>query len=91
MSALPPIADIPPHPGDVRFVPEADTPTYEQIASHVGIAVGTVKSRIWRGRVALERLLGSKAGGAALGSCSTWTVQRAAGGSLSVGIPAMLR
>ena len=37
--------------------------SYEQIASHAGIAVGTVKSRIWRGRAALERLLAGKAVG----------------------------
>jgi RNA polymerase sigma-70 factor (ECF subfamily) len=57
--------------------------SYEQIASHAGIAVGTVKSRIWRGRTALERLLSGKATGE--------TVQRAAGGSLSVGMPAISR
>jgi RNA polymerase sigma-70 factor (ECF subfamily) len=57
--------------------------SYEQIASHAGIAVGTVKSRIWRGRTALERLLSGKAKGE--------TVQRAAGGSLSVGMPAISR
>jgi RNA polymerase sigma-70 factor, ECF subfamily len=32
--------------------------SYEQIAHHTGIAVGTVKSRVGRGRAALERLLG---------------------------------
>ena len=32
--------------------------SYEQIANHTGIAVGTVKSRVGRGRAALERLLG---------------------------------
>jgi RNA polymerase sigma-70 factor (ECF subfamily) len=57
--------------------------SYEQIASHAGIAVGTVKSRIWRGRTALERLLSDKGTGK--------TVQRAAGGSRSVGMPAMSR
>jgi len=57
--------------------------SYEQIASHAGIAVGTVKSRVWRGRTALERLLSGKATGE--------TVQRAAGGSPSVGMPAMSR
>jgi RNA polymerase sigma-70 factor (ECF subfamily) len=31
--------------------------TYQQIAKHVGIAEATVKTRIWRGRAALERLL----------------------------------
>lgn len=37
--------------------------SYEQIASHAGVAVGTVKSRIWRSRAALERLLAGKAVG----------------------------
>jgi len=63
--------------------------TYEQIASRVGIAEGTVKSRIWRGRAALERLLAGDARGS--GSGSTNTIQREAGSSLSVGMPAMLR
>ena len=40
-----------------------DGRSYEQIASHAGIAVGTVKSRIGRGRAALERLLGCEARG----------------------------
>jgi RNA polymerase sigma-70 factor (ECF subfamily) len=40
----------------------------EQIASHAGIAVGTVKSRVARGRAALERLLAGKAVGDARGS-----------------------
>jgi len=31
--------------------------SHEQIASRAGISVGTVKSRIWRGRAMLERLL----------------------------------
>jgi RNA polymerase sigma-70 factor (ECF subfamily) len=31
--------------------------SHEQIANRTGIAVGTVKSRIWRGRALLERLL----------------------------------
>jgi RNA polymerase sigma-70 factor (ECF subfamily) len=31
--------------------------TYQQIATELGIAEGTVKSRIWRGRAALARLL----------------------------------
>lgn len=57
--------------------------SYEQVASHAGIAVGTVKSRIWRARAALERLLSGEATGA--------TVQRAAGTSLSVGMPTMSR
>ena len=34
--------------------------TYGQIARHVGIAEGTVKTRIWRGRALLERLLNSE-------------------------------
>jgi RNA polymerase sigma-70 factor (ECF subfamily) len=63
--------------------------TYEQIARRAGIAEGTVKSRIWRGRAALERLLAGDVRGS--GSRSTGTVQREAGGSLSVGIPAMSR
>jgi len=33
----------------------------EQIARHTGVAVGTVKSRVWRGRAALQRLLAGKA------------------------------
>ncbi len=65
--------------------------SYDQIADHAGIAVGTVKSRIWRGREALERLLASKAPGDTSGSGSTSTAQRAAGGSLSVAMPAMSR
>jgi RNA polymerase sigma-70 factor (ECF subfamily) len=63
--------------------------SHEQIAGHAGIAEGTVKSRIWRGRAALERLLAGDARGS--GSRSARTVQREAGGSLSVGIPAMSR
>jgi RNA polymerase sigma-70 factor, ECF subfamily len=46
--------------------------SYEQIASHAGIAEGTVKSRIWRGRAALERLLAGDARWS--GSRSTTTV-----------------
>ena len=63
--------------------------SHEQIASRAGIAEGTVKSRIWRGRAALERLLAGDVRGS--GPPSTMTAQRAAGGSLSVGIPAMSR
>jgi RNA polymerase sigma-70 factor (ECF subfamily) len=37
--------------------------THEQIASRAGVAVGTVKSRMWRGRAALQRLLAGKAVG----------------------------
>jgi len=33
----------------------------EQIARHTGVAVGTVKSRVWRGRATLQRLLAGKA------------------------------
>jgi RNA polymerase sigma-70 factor, ECF subfamily len=36
--------------------------TYRQIATDLGIAEGTVKSRIWRGRAALARLLELPAG-----------------------------
>jgi RNA polymerase sigma-70 factor (ECF subfamily) len=57
--------------------------SYEEIARHAGIAEGTVKSRIWRGREALERLLAGDAQGSA--SRSTKTVRREAGGSPSVG------
>jgi RNA polymerase sigma-70 factor (ECF subfamily) len=57
--------------------------SHEEIASHAGIAEGTVKSRIWRGREALGRLLAGDAPGSA--SHSTKTVQRAAVGSPSVG------
>jgi RNA polymerase sigma-70 factor, ECF subfamily len=46
--------------------------SYEQVACHAGIAIGTVKSRIWRGRAALERLLAGDARGS--GSRSTTTV-----------------
>jgi RNA polymerase sigma-70 factor, ECF subfamily len=63
--------------------------SYGQIASHAGIAEGTVKSCICRGRAALARLLTGDARGSS--SRSTRTVQREAGGSLSVGIPAMSR
>jgi len=35
--------------------------SYEQIANQAGIAIGTVKSRISRGRASLERLLNGKA------------------------------
>ena len=63
--------------------------SHEQIASHAGIAEGTVKSRISRGRAALERLLAGNTRGS--GSRSTRTVQREAGGSRSVGVPAMSR
>ena len=42
--------------------------SYEQIASHTGVAEGTVKSRVWRVRAALERLLADKAVGNARGS-----------------------
>jgi RNA polymerase sigma-70 factor, ECF subfamily len=35
--------------------------SYEQIASHTGVAEGTVKSRVWRVRAALQRLLADKA------------------------------
>jgi len=31
--------------------------TYDQIAARAGISVGTVKSRVWRGRALLDRLL----------------------------------
>jgi RNA polymerase sigma-70 factor (ECF subfamily) len=41
--------------------------SYEQIASRAGIAEGTVKSRIWRGRATLQRLLSDKAVGDARG------------------------
>jgi RNA polymerase sigma-70 factor (ECF subfamily) len=58
--------------------------SYEQIASHAG-----TKSRISRGRAALQRLLAGDARGP--GSRSARTVQREAGGSVSVGIPAMSR
>jgi len=57
--------------------------SYEEIAHHAGIAEGTVKSRIGRGREALERLLAGDARGSA--SRSTKTVRREAGGSPSVG------
>jgi RNA polymerase sigma-70 factor, ECF subfamily len=63
--------------------------SHEQIASHAGIAEGTVKSRISRGRAALERLLAGNTRGS--GSRSIRTVQREAGGSRSVGVPAMSR
>jgi RNA polymerase sigma-70 factor (ECF subfamily) len=33
----------------------------QQIADHAGISVGTVKSRIWRGRVRFDQLLASQA------------------------------
>ena len=35
--------------------------TYDQIAARSGISVGTVKSRVWRGRAQLERLLDPEA------------------------------
>ena len=35
--------------------------SYEHIASHTGVAEGTVKSRVWRVRAALQRLLADKA------------------------------
>ena len=35
--------------------------SHERIASHTGVAVGTVKSHISRGRAALQRLLAGKA------------------------------
>jgi RNA polymerase sigma-70 factor (ECF subfamily) len=63
--------------------------SHEQIASHAGIAEGTVKSRISHGRAALERLLAGNTRGS--GSRSIRTVQREAGGSRSVGVPAMSR
>jgi len=63
--------------------------TYEQIASRAGIAEGTVKSRIWRGRATLERLLAGDGRGS--GSRPTKIAQREPGGSLSAGMPAMLR
>ena len=34
--------------------------SYEQIAAHCAVSIGTVKSRIWRGRATLERLLAGK-------------------------------
>jgi RNA polymerase sigma-70 factor (ECF subfamily) len=57
--------------------------SYEEIASQTGVAEGTVKSRIWRGRDALERLLAGDARGSE--SHSTKTVRCEAGGSRSVG------
>lgn len=65
--------------------------SYEQIASHAGIALGTVKSRIGRGRACLKRLLEGKALGDArsrragigmMNSSSPESVQRATGDSL---------
>jgi RNA polymerase sigma-70 factor, ECF subfamily len=64
--------------------------SYAQIASQAGIAVGTVKSRICRGRASLERLLEGKALGDArsrgvgtglMSSRSPEPVQRATSGS----------
>src|SRR5579864_803049 len=34
--------------------------SYERIAKHAGISIGTVKSRAWRGRAALNRMLAPK-------------------------------
>jgi RNA polymerase sigma-70 factor (ECF subfamily) len=65
--------------------------SYEQIASQAGIALGTVKSRIGRGRASLKRLLEGKALGDArsrrvgigmMNSSSPESVQRAAGDPL---------
>jgi RNA polymerase sigma-70 factor, ECF subfamily len=48
---------------------------YEEVASIVGVPVGTVKSRLHRGRVALARIMGI-------------TPDRTAGGAPSTGVPA---
>ena len=42
--------------------------SYEQIGSHTGVAMGTVKSRISRGRAELQRLLAGEPVGDARGS-----------------------
>jgi RNA polymerase sigma-70 factor (ECF subfamily) len=42
--------------------------SYEQVARHTGVAEGTVKSRVWRGRAALQRLLAGNAVSHARGS-----------------------